>query len=80
MFTPEQPTINDLIEIFWKLEEVNTTERALSLTEKHCEYHLLQNVQRNEDGRFIARLPFAEKQSALGTSNNGLQTIFVTGT
>lgn len=61
---------NTLIERFWKLEELNETEPALSEVERQCENHFTQNTKRSNDGRFIVRLPLARKPTELGMSKN----------
>ena len=69
---PTQPQSNsaleEAIQQLWKLDEVGTSEKCLSPSEKQCEAHFVQNVRTNEEGRFVVSLPFRENPSALGES------------
>ena len=52
---------------FWEIEEIPPV-RILSEEEQLCENHFIENTQRNENGRYIVKLPFNEKVVNLGHS------------
>jgi len=47
------------IKAFWKMEEVSV-KRNFTDEENACSKHFNNNVTRNEDGRFVVRLPFKD--------------------
>ncbi|XP_039311874.1 uncharacterized protein LOC105204988 [Solenopsis invicta] len=59
--------LEELISKFWKIEEV-ATNKSLSPEEIACEEHYQRTVSRNEDGRYIVRLPFRKINARLGDS------------
>lgn len=52
---------------FWEIEEVGVAETDQS-EHKNCENHFLETHSRNEDGRFVVRLPFKDSPELLGES------------
>lgn len=52
---------------FWEIEEV-TTDKPKSEEEIDCERHFVNNVSRNEKGRYTVRLPFRKNAETLGES------------
>ena len=52
---------------FWQLEEVNC-ESPLSINDKYCESHFLENTRRDENGRFIVSIPLKTNIHNLGNS------------
>ena len=53
---------DDLLKQFWEIEnEPNSLDKRLTKTEIYCEEFYNRTTERNEDGRFIVRLPFAEE-------------------
>jgi len=48
-----------LMQKFWKLEEVPTSENtSLSLEEQECENHFRNTHTRNKGGQYVLQLPF----------------------
>ncbi|XP_063990952.1 uncharacterized protein LOC135169656 [Diachasmimorpha longicaudata] len=54
---------------FWAIEEVDTTSSSTS-TESDCERHFLENIKRNNTGRYVVALPFNGKESLIGESRS----------
>lgn len=52
--------VDQLLRKFWELEEVSTKETPTTLLDKYCEAHFKETHSRNEEGRYIVRLPFKE--------------------
>lgn len=55
------------LEKFWKIEE-GEQKKFLSKEEKACEEHFVNNVTRDNEGKYIVRLPFNENKNNLGNS------------
>ncbi|XP_065076357.1 uncharacterized protein LOC135699960 [Ochlerotatus camptorhynchus] len=53
-------TIDELVNRFWQLEEVQKT-KGWSPSERFCEEHFLKNTTRNSDGRYVVLLPKREE-------------------
>ncbi|ERL95987.1 hypothetical protein D910_00747 [Dendroctonus ponderosae] len=54
---------------FWQLEEVDPgTSPVFSAPEKYCDAYFEQTTKRDEDGRFIVRIPFKNNLGKLGFS------------
>jgi len=61
--------LSDSLERFWRLENYdNDKSKVLSLDEKKCERHFEQTTTRNEEGRFIVRLPFHDNDLSIGAN------------
>ncbi|XP_018406810.1 PREDICTED: uncharacterized protein LOC108782911 [Cyphomyrmex costatus] len=61
--------LHDLLQRFWKLEEVSsTTTSLLSIEVQECEQHYKQTHSRDQQGRYIVRLPFKRSANELGDS------------
>ncbi|XP_025997894.2 uncharacterized protein LOC113006176 [Solenopsis invicta] len=54
---------------FWATEEI-TDNSSRSIAVHDSETHFLENVIRNNDGRYVVRLPFRNKERQLGNSRN----------
>ncbi|XP_043480299.1 uncharacterized protein LOC122509997 [Leptopilina heterotoma] len=55
------------LEKFWKIEE-GEQRKFLSKEEKASEEHFVNNVTRDNEGKYIVRLPFNENKNNLGNS------------
>ncbi|XP_065081812.1 uncharacterized protein LOC135704276 [Ochlerotatus camptorhynchus] len=53
-------TIDELVNRFWQLEEVQQAQ-GWSPSERFCEEHFLKNTTRNSDGRYVVQLPKREE-------------------
>lgn len=62
--------IGDLLEKFWKVEEVSTPSIPRSPENREVEQFYSQTTFRLPDGRFMVRLPFSENPKTLGDSRN----------
>jgi len=61
----------DLLQRFWKLEEVSSSSTAsLSTDEQECEQHYRLTHSRDQEGRYIVRLPFKQSATQLGDSRS----------
>lgn len=68
VFSEDEEYIQELIERFWKLDEVDYAQSALTVAEKRCEAHFAQHNTRRSEGRFVVRLPFVDNPSTLEES------------
>ncbi len=59
--------VDTFLRRFWEVEEPPKA-KILSREEKQCETHFQQTHRRDEDGRFIVKIPFNEKKGQLGSS------------
>ncbi|XP_075211192.1 uncharacterized protein LOC142318507 [Lycorma delicatula] len=66
LFINSELNIQNQLKQFWELEEIKTTPRTKE--ESMCEQHFLENLKRNQDGRFIVRLPRRQNHTTLGDS------------
>ncbi|XP_075210202.1 uncharacterized protein LOC142317526 [Lycorma delicatula] len=66
LFINSELNIQKQLKQFWELEEIKTTPRTKE--ERMCEQHFLENLKRNQDGRFIVRLPRRQNHTPLGDS------------
>jgi hypothetical protein len=57
----------ELIKSFWELEQI-PSQQILTKEEKLCETHFVDNCSRNEEGRYIVKLPFKPERPILGNS------------
>ncbi|XP_037898154.1 uncharacterized protein LOC119642917 [Glossina fuscipes] len=69
--------LNDVIERLWRMDDDGLCDKSLSQDEQQCEAHLIQNVQTNNDNRFMVKLPFREDSSALGESKEMAHRRFI---
>ncbi|XP_071056302.1 uncharacterized protein [Onthophagus taurus] len=58
----------DLIQRFWKQEDDSATVPRVSTDERECEEHFVRTHTREDNGRFVVRLPFRRSPSELGVS------------
>lgn len=56
--------VEEMIQQFWKLEEVPTVS-SRSTEEQSCEDHFLSTYKRDSTGRFVVRLPFKQNVDQL---------------
>lgn len=63
--------LDQLLRRFWEMEEEFPNKRPLSQLEIKCENHFKITHTRNDDGRYVLRLPFAEDTpTCLGDSRS----------
>lgn len=62
---------------FWLVEEPELMNSTLSIEERQCEKHFVDNVRFASDGRFIVKIPFNELLSQLGESKTFAHRRFV---
>lgn len=55
---------------FWETEECNIQTKFLSPEEEKAEQHFRKNVQRQQDGRYMVRLPFKTDTIEIGESKS----------
>ncbi|XP_066248814.1 uncharacterized protein [Euwallacea similis] len=66
---PTQDSLNEKLERFWLVKEVNPNPRAkMTREELECESHFAQTTTRDEDGRFVVKLPLKNNFMELGES------------
>lgn len=53
---------------FWEIEEFPYVNSIKSLEDEKCEKYFEETHYRNEEGRFVVRLPFVENRKKLGES------------
>lgn len=53
----------------WELDEVTTTKKPLSMADRQCENHFVQNTTKDHQDRFIVRIPFHQTPNTLGDSH-----------
>lgn len=58
----------ELIERFWRQEEVLEVKPSLSSADQECENHFKTTHTRSDSGRYIVRLPFKSSPIVLGSS------------
>ncbi|XP_037931391.1 uncharacterized protein LOC119666180 [Teleopsis dalmanni] len=58
--------IDNMIKKFWQFEEVKEIDTTLSFADQRCETHFVKNVQKNQKGQYIVKLPFAESVETSG--------------
>ncbi|XP_046808641.1 uncharacterized protein LOC124420309 [Lucilia cuprina] len=56
----ESSELNEILKKFWEQEEIPTT-RPVSVEHDFCEKYYVQTTTRNEEGRYIVRLPFRKE-------------------
>ncbi|XP_063991157.1 uncharacterized protein LOC135169789 [Diachasmimorpha longicaudata] len=54
---------------FWEIEDADTYSSSIN-KDSECERHFLQNVKRDNCGRYIVALPFNGKESLIGESRS----------
>ncbi|KAK9751507.1 hypothetical protein QE152_g4964 [Popillia japonica] len=58
-----------MLQKFWEFEECNQKQNHTA--EDHtCEDHFIATHKRNQDGRFIVKLPFTDNPCVLGESRD----------
>ncbi|XP_055543505.1 uncharacterized protein LOC129729050 [Wyeomyia smithii] len=61
-------SLNQQLQRFWELEEYAPVSPHLSDEKKRCEDHFYKHTVRDDDGKFIVRLPFLDSPNLLGDS------------
>lgn len=61
-----QETLDQQLQRFWELEEIHTSPK--SEEEQNCELHYRENTIRDENGRFVVKLPKRSHSDKLGDS------------
>lgn len=62
----QQSSIDEIMKLFWELEEYKSKNTRLSKEEQCCEIHFVNTTTRDESsGRFVVRLPFRENKQQL---------------
>lgn len=67
-FSDDEEHIQELIERFWKLDELDHAQRTLTAAEKRCKTHFAQHNTKSSEGQLIVRLPLVANPSILGDS------------
>ncbi|XP_037930997.1 uncharacterized protein LOC119665820 [Teleopsis dalmanni] len=65
-----EDSLENAIEQLWKVEEVDTHSKVLSIAEQQCEAQFTQTTYQSVTGRFIVPLPFINDRFALGDSKD----------
>lgn len=60
--------LQDLLTKFWKQEEIPTSSLTLSPDDAKCEEHFGTTFSRNQEGRYIVKLPLKSPATTLGNS------------
>ncbi|XP_062704069.1 uncharacterized protein LOC115264003 [Aedes albopictus] len=66
-FSHQERNLNETMAKFWEIEDVRLGS-SLSAAEAAVEEHFKETHARDEQGRYIVRLPFNDKKSQLGDS------------
>ncbi|XP_074115121.1 uncharacterized protein LOC141537838 [Cotesia typhae] len=69
LHTVTNDELQDSLTRFWVQEEVpNQTKPSLSLAEAQCEDYYISTLSRNQEGRYVVRIPLSAEISQLGDS------------
>ncbi|XP_074115116.1 uncharacterized protein LOC141537834 [Cotesia typhae] len=69
LHTVTNDELQDSLTRFWVQEEVpDQTKPSLSLAEAHCEDYNTSTLSRNQEGRYVVRIPLSAEISQLGDS------------
>ncbi|XP_050300129.1 uncharacterized protein LOC126738734 [Anthonomus grandis grandis] len=63
-------SIEDMLQRFWEVEEVQVEKKLLSGEEQQCEGIFSKTTSRNESGRFIVHIPLKDSPECLGDSRH----------
>ena len=66
----DEECLQDSIERFWKLEELEPAQCNLSSEDQRCEDHFASTHQRSPDGTYTVELPFKNSDLVLGNSRD----------
>ena len=61
--------LHEVLQAFWKVEEP-PSQALKSPEDQQCKQHFASTFQRNEEGRFVVRLPLKTRNSELGDSRS----------
>ncbi|XP_023317282.1 uncharacterized protein LOC111694213 [Trichogramma pretiosum] len=73
--TIAEPTLNQLLEKFWQIEDIAQTKHWTT-KKQFCEDYFVKTTSRNSEGRFVVRLPFAAKTRFEGSRDIALSCLF----
>lgn len=76
-FVGEEERLDGLLERLWQMDEVPTT-RIRTAEEEECEKVFRENVERDETGRYIVRIPTKRKIKDLGSTWTAARRRFLT--
>lgn len=62
--------LNEQLQNLWKLDEFSANTSILSDDEQFCEDNFNQTTKRDNDGRFIVKIPFKNNLNQLGETKN----------
>lgn len=65
--------LDEQLQRFWKIEEVNSKTKILSEEEKAAENHFEANFEKLDNGRYMVKLPFKNDIIELGESKTSAQ-------
>ncbi|XP_037960644.1 uncharacterized protein LOC119689804 [Teleopsis dalmanni] len=71
-----EDSLENAIEQLWKVEEVDTHSKVLSIAEQQCEAQFTQTTYQNVTGRFIVRLPFIKEVLKPDSTTTKLRVVF----
>lgn len=60
--------LNENIQRFWEIEEINVSRATLSEKDEQCMQHFNKAIKRDPTGRYIVSLPFKMNNDVLGNS------------
>ncbi|XP_037932864.1 uncharacterized protein LOC119667632 [Teleopsis dalmanni] len=66
----ENENLSQLVEKFWKIEQISTKSNFLTEEEEECKKIFRESIRRDTSGRFITKIPFKTTVSDLGGSYN----------
>ncbi|XP_075150750.1 uncharacterized protein LOC142224854 [Haematobia irritans] len=69
--------VNTLVEKFWQMEQIPNNTVFLTEEELQCEQIFNENIKRDNNGRFITKIPFKSSVSELGSSYSAAERRFV---
>ena len=68
--------LSSLLECFWKQEEVAADLSPLSADEAACDYHFASTHYRNDDGRYVLKLPMKSNLNELSNFDFAARSMF----
>lgn len=58
--------VDQSLKRFWEIEEIPQSDSIKFLEDKNCEKHFDETHYRNEEGRFVVKLPFIDGKKKIG--------------
>ena len=68
LFARDDSDLGRSMERFWSIEEVTVLKPVMTKQEQYCEDHFVTHTRREDDGRFVVKLPVREDSPQLGNS------------